>query len=136
VNTYEQRWPLHPQPREWEGLETWARRVAAAYGMHFAQFVRSGLGRRGPGAWKLDTAPDTDLGVLSRGTGVPLERVRSMATFEMLRRAAVGPGWMLTADGRAALDEFNASARRLAHRLPAGPLRVGRPREPGSLGSK
>jgi hypothetical protein len=27
----DRRWPLHPQPRDWEGLENWVRRIAAAY---------------------------------------------------------------------------------------------------------
>lgn len=31
VTTPERPWPLHPQPPEWERLETWVRRIAEAY---------------------------------------------------------------------------------------------------------
>jgi hypothetical protein len=34
------RWPLHPQPRDWEGLENWVRRIAAVYGVSYDAFLK------------------------------------------------------------------------------------------------
>ena len=54
-----------------------------------------------------------------------------MTMLATLRRvAALGPGWTLTEEGRAALGELSVSARRLARRSPASRRKVRRLRKP------
>jgi hypothetical protein len=72
------RWPLHPQPRDWEGLENWVRRIAAAYGVSYNAFLKYTLGRTGRGARDLDRVSDAELVRLSTGTGVSVERMRDV----------------------------------------------------------
>jgi hypothetical protein len=72
------RWPLHPQPRDWEGLENWVRRIAAAYGVSYNAFLKYTLGRTGRGARDLDRVSDAELVRLSTGTGVSVELMREM----------------------------------------------------------
>src|SRR3954454_3702023 len=74
----DRRWPLHPQPRDWEGLENWVRRIAVVYGVSYDAFLKHALGRTGRGARDLDRISDADLARLSAGTGVSVERVREM----------------------------------------------------------
>ena len=57
----DRRWPLHPQPRDWEGLENWVRRIAAAYGVSYDAFLKHALGRTGRGARDLDRISNTEL---------------------------------------------------------------------------
>ncbi len=35
----DRRWPLHPQPREWEDLQTWVRRIADMYEVSYDAFL-------------------------------------------------------------------------------------------------
>lgn len=72
------RWPLHPQPSEWEGLETWVRRIADTYGVSYDTFLKRALGRTGRGARDLNGISEAELARLSVGTGVPIERMRAM----------------------------------------------------------
>src|SRR3954462_8763850 len=74
----DRHWPLHPQPRDWEGLEDWVRRIAAAYGVSYDAFLKHALGRTGCGARDLDRISDAELARLSAGTGVSVERMRDM----------------------------------------------------------
>ncbi len=80
------RWPLHPQPRDWEGLETWVRRIAAAYGVSYDTFLRHALGRTGRGARDLEHASEDTLQCLAEGTGVSLERLRGMRSAAIMAR--------------------------------------------------
>ena len=66
------------QPGEWEGLESYVRRLAQAYGVGYDIFLRCALGRAGPGARDLHELPDELLARLSAGTGVPVGRLRGM----------------------------------------------------------
>ena len=63
-------WPLHPQPTDWEDLQTWVRRIADVYGVSYDAFLLNALGHRGSGARDLDEAPVGVLATLSAGTGV------------------------------------------------------------------
>ncbi|MGI9485140.1 MAG: TniQ family protein [Geminicoccaceae bacterium] len=87
------RWPLHPQPREYETLCRWVERIAESYGLPPQSFCRPLFGCRCPSG--LDTEPlEQALAVLSAGTGVPvaeiwemrLERVLSSMLNEYVRR--------------------------------------------------
>lgn len=73
-------WPLHPQPADWEDLETWVRRIADTYGVSYDAFLLNALGHTGGGARDLDHAPVHVLARLSAGTGTPIERLRDMTT--------------------------------------------------------
>ena len=42
------RWPLHPPPREFDVLEHWIERLAAAYGVSKLTFCRQALGLTPP----------------------------------------------------------------------------------------
>jgi hypothetical protein len=72
------RWPLHPQPCDWEGLENWVRRIAAAYGVSYDAFLKHALGRTGRGARDLDRISEAELARLSAGTGISVARMRQM----------------------------------------------------------
>ena len=72
------RWPLHPKPRKEEMLNAWVPRIASAYGVRFDTFLREALGRTGPGARNMDNLTEVQLAMLASGTGVPVERLRSM----------------------------------------------------------
>ena len=79
-------WPLHPKPGEWEGLETWVRRIAAAYGVGYDAFLHHALGRTGRGARNLDNLDEASLARLAAGAGVPVERLRAMRPGAMMGR--------------------------------------------------
>jgi hypothetical protein len=70
------RWPLHPHPCDWEGLENWVRRIAAAYGVSYDAFLKHALGRTGRGARDLDRISETELARLSTGTDISVARMR------------------------------------------------------------
>jgi hypothetical protein len=118
------RWPLHPQPRNWEGLENWVRRIAAAYGVSYDAFLKHALGRTGCGARDLDRISDAELARLSAGTGVPVERMREMnsaliqARIDVLRIDVLRDG-PLTEEGRAAREELRVTLSRAARRRQA-----------------
>lgn len=115
------RWPLHPQPGEWEGLEGYISRLARAYGVGYDVFLRRALGRRGPGARNLDADLEAVLARLSAGTGVPVERLRAMTGWQpMLRLARRGRGWLETPEGRAALDAARPTLARVLRRIGTG----------------
>jgi hypothetical protein len=80
------RWPLHPQPGDWEDLETWVRRIAEVYGVSYDAFLLNALGYTGRGARDLDQAPVDVFAKLSIGTGVPIERLLAMTSSRILTR--------------------------------------------------
>jgi len=112
-------WPLHPQPHEWEVLENWVRRIAAAYGISYDAFLKRALNRTGRAARDLDRISEAELARLSAGTGVPVARIQAMQPARILARVSEFPGWVLTAEGRAALDELRTTMRRTARRREA-----------------
>lgn len=104
------RWPLHPKPREWEVLETWVRRIAAAYGIGYDTFLRRALGRTGRGARYLAEITDVELARLAAGTGVPVGRLHGMSTGAILGRMTASiQNRMLTEEGREELDQLNVT---------------------------
>ncbi|MGA9313638.1 MAG: TniQ family protein [Solirubrobacteraceae bacterium] len=113
------RWPLHPQPRDWEGLESWVRRIAAAYGVSYDAFLKHALGRTGRGARDLDRISDAELARLSAGTGVSVERMREMNCASMWARANELRDGPLTDKRSEALDELRVAMSRAARRRPA-----------------
>ncbi len=111
---------MHPQPREWEGLETWVRRIAEAYGVGYDTFLHHALGRTGRGARDLDHLGDEALGRLSAGTGVPVEQLRGMQTGSAMARVTERiQGWLESEEGRAALDQLRVSLMRMMRRAEA-----------------
>ncbi len=81
------RWPLHPQPGEWERLEDYIGRLAQAYGVGYDVFLRRALGRRGRGARDIEGAGFDEVAArLSAGTGVPIERLRAMQGKQVMAR--------------------------------------------------
>lgn len=116
----ESRWPLHPQPGEWEGLESYVRRLAQAYGVSYDTFLRCALGRVGPGARDLDKVSDELLARLSAGTGVPIEQLRGMVGLSvMVRFSHRARDWLETPEGRGAMEEFRVIMARRLRRMPA-----------------
>lgn len=103
------RWPLHPQPTEWETLRPWVRRIAAAYGVNYTLFLRHALGRTGRGARDLEHAPEETLQRLADGTGVPLERLREMTNAAIMARAMASYAARLETEegGRQATDPWD-----------------------------
>ena len=113
----QRRWPLHPKPRDWEGLETGVRRIAAACGVSYDTFLRHALERTGSGARNLDQASEATLERLAEGPGVPLERLRGMRSGAiMARRVASVAAWMETEAGQTARDQLREVVRRMSHR--------------------
>ena len=115
----DRRWPLHPQPHDWEGLENWVRRIAAAYGVSYDAFLKHALGRTGRGARDLDMISDAELGRLSAGTGVSVARMREMNGASMQAHMNALRNGPLTEEGSAALDELRVMLSRAARRRPA-----------------
>lgn len=66
---------------------------------------------------ELDGASDAELATLSADAGVPIEWLREMATGATMARIQ---GWLMTEEGRAALDEIRVSLRHMVHRVGAG----------------
>ena len=110
------RWPLHPQPRDWEGLENWVRRIAAAYGVSYDAFLKHALGRTGRGARDLDRISEAELARLSTGTGVSVERIREMNYTSIWARVSELPNGLLTEEGS---DELRVTLSRAARRRQA-----------------
>ena len=118
-NDPSRRWPLHPQPGDWEGLENWVRRIAAAYGVRYDTFLKYALNRTERAARDLDRISEAELARLSAGTGVPIKRLQEMTPARILARVAELPDGLLTADGRGALDELRVTMQRTARRRQA-----------------
>jgi hypothetical protein len=113
----QRRWPLHPKPRDWENLETWVRRIAAAYGVSYDTFLRHALDRTGRGARNLDQACEATLERLAEGTGVSLERLRGMRSGAVMARMVAGvAAWMETEAGQRARDQLSEVVRRMSRR--------------------
>lgn len=71
------RWPLHPQPREYETLRRWIERIAESYGLPAHNFCPPLFDCRCPS--ELEAEPlDRALEILSAGTGVPAAAIREM----------------------------------------------------------
>jgi len=116
----ERRWPLHLQPREWELLENWVRRIAEAYGVSYDAFLKHALGRVGRGARDLERITDGELARLSAGTGVPVEQLQEMNAGAIMARVNDRvQGWPLSEDGGEALEELRATLGRMARRREA-----------------
>ena len=114
------RWPLRPQRGEWEGLESYVRRLAQACGVSYDAFLRCALGRAGPGARDLHEVPDELLARLSAGTGVPVTRLRGMVGWSvMVRLSRQARDWLETPEGREAIRELRATIIRRQRRTPA-----------------
>ena len=116
----DRRWPLHPQPREWEDLQTWVRRIADMYGVSYDAFLLNALDHTGCGARDLDHAPIGVLAKLSAGAGVPIERLLDMTTPRVMRRVIhMTQAWLETAEGQAARDSVAAMASRRRRQMSA-----------------
>jgi hypothetical protein len=116
----DRRWPLHPQPGDWEDLETWVRRMAEIYGVSYDAFLLNALGHTGRGARDLDQAPAVVLAKLSVGTGVPIERLLDMTSPRIRARAFQRTqGLRATPEGQAALEGLDAMASRQRRRRSA-----------------
>ncbi len=116
----DRRWPLHPQPTDWEDLEMWVRRIAETYGVSYDAFLRNALGRTGRGARDLDQAPAGVFAKLSAGTGIPIARLLDMTSLRvMARMVSRTQGLLETPEGHATLNTLNAIGSRWRRRLSA-----------------
>lgn len=116
----DRRWPLHPQPSEWEDLESWVRRIAEAYGVTYDAFLLNALDHTGCGARDLDQEPRAVIGRLSAGTGVPIERLLDMRSPQIMIRMAQRTRELLqTPEGQAVLDRLNLMRARNRRRASA-----------------
>jgi TniQ len=113
------RWPLHPQPRDWEGLENWVRRIAAAYGVSYDAFLKHALGRTGRGARDLDRISEAKLARLSAGTGVSVERLREMNCASILARLTARQDGPPPGAASEAQEELRVTLSRTARRRQA-----------------
>ena len=117
------RWPLHPQPGEWERLEDYLGRLAQAYGVGYDVFLRRALGRRGRGARDIEGAGFDEVAArLSVGTGVPVERLRDMqgkhVMARLVERAHASAG---TPEEQQAMDALREAMRYVLRRLGTHP---------------
>jgi hypothetical protein len=114
------RWPLHPQPTDWEDLETWVRRIAEMYGVSYDVFLRNALGQTGRGARDLDQAPPGVFAKLSVGTGVPIERLLAMTSPRVMARMFQRMQELReTPEDQAVLENLAAMASRWRRRMSA-----------------
>ena len=96
------------------------RRIAEAYGVGYDAFLHHALGRTGRGARDLDDLDEASLARLAAGAGVPVERLRAMQPGAMMGRINGHiQGWLMTEEGRAALEELRVSLRRMVYRVGA-----------------
>lgn len=116
----DRRWPLHPQPAEWEDLETWVRRIAKIYGVSYDAFLLNALNHTGGGARDLDQAPAGVIARLSAGTGISIERLLEMTTHRIMARIFPRVRELLqTVEGQAVLHGVNLMASRGRRRVSA-----------------
>ena len=96
------------------------RRIAEAYGVGYDTFLHHALGRNGRGARDIDDLDEASLARLAAGTGVPVERLREMQSGATMARVNEHiQGWLMTEEGRAALEELRVSLGRMARRARA-----------------
>lgn len=101
-------------------MENWVRRIAQAYGVSYDAFLKHALGRTGRGARNLEDITEWELARLSTGTGVSVERLQEMNAAAMMRRVNERvQGWLLSENGREALEELRATLGRMARRREA-----------------
>ena len=73
------RWPRHPQPMQFEHLDTFVRRLAEAYGVGLGTFCRYGLGVTRQEWERICNAPPSPvLERLSAGSGLSMRRLHNM----------------------------------------------------------
>jgi hypothetical protein len=85
------RWPLHPPPHEFDVLERWIERLAAAYGVSKLTFCCQALGLTPPEIALLrDNPPEQALRRLEAGTGVPLQQLQNMSIHTLFQRITEG----------------------------------------------
>jgi hypothetical protein len=85
-----ERWPLHPLPTEFELLRPWVRRIAESYGVSYHLFCLNVLNLDRYEADRLNQEPGEEvLEILSRGSALPIERLREMTMTGMFQRANV-----------------------------------------------
>ena len=102
------RWPLHPQPRSYDTLERYVRRLAECYGARYEHFCLRALGiplADSRARWFAEPASEV-LQRLSAGTGIPIGQLEQMTLArvwdrltEELRRITA------TAEGRIAFEQ-------------------------------
>ena len=98
-------------------MENWVRRIAQAYGVSYDAFLKHALGRAGRGARNLEHITASELARLSAGTGVSIEQMQEMNAAAMMRRVNERvQGWLLSENGREALEELRATLGRMARR--------------------
>ena len=117
------RWPLHPQPGEWERLEDYRGRRAQAYGVGYDVSLRRALGRHGRGARDIEGAGFNEVAArLSAGTGVPVERLRDMqgkhVMARLVERAHASAG---TLEKQQAMDALREAMRYVLRRIGTHP---------------
>jgi len=72
------------------------------------------------GGRDLDDLDEASLAQLAAGAGVPVERLRAMRPGPMMARINGHiQGWLMTEEGRAALEELRVSLRRMVYRVGA-----------------
>ena len=84
------RWPLHPQPREFELILTWTKRLAEAYEISTQLFFKKVLHLSKDEASNITKViPESAVRILSTGTGVSNSEIRSMATNQTFKKIAI-----------------------------------------------
>ena len=97
------------------------RRIAEAYGVGYDTFLHHALSRTGRGARDLDDLGEAWLARLAAGAGVPVGRLRAMRPGAMMGYINGHIlGWLMTDEGRAALEKLRVSLRRMAYCAGAG----------------
>ena len=113
----DRRWPLHPQPTDWEDLETWVRRIAEMYGVSYDAFLFNALGHTGRGARDLDQASAGVFAKLLAGTGIPIERLLAMTSPRVMARMFQRTQELRERpEGQAVLEGLDAMASRQRRR--------------------
>lgn len=88
--------------------------------LSYDAFLLNALGHTGRGARDVDHVPGRVLGILSAGTGVPVERLLDMTAPRIMARMFQQPReWLDTPQGHAAFGKVNAMASRRSRRMSA-----------------
>jgi len=93
------RWPLHPEPRLLERLDTYIRRLAEAYGTGLATFCQYGLGCDAADLNRYAAEPTQELlERLACGTGQSMRRLSNMTVERCHARREVALRWIIRCD--------------------------------------
>ena len=83
------RWPVHPQPKPYELLYCWVKRISKIYNISYNNFCSSVLKLTPEEISELrHCLPEKAIAILSKGTGIPKSDLRERYSCGIYRKLA------------------------------------------------